>query len=490
MVIHNLNQFPIATVAIGQAKIIEGTKNIIHKINISAIESSILFIEESILQDNNFASNKLIEHKLSKIKKNLAQIIPNHKRFRRWDALGKAWKWLAGSPDADDLRTIDTFVNKLVSNNNEQTSINDNLIETMNNMTHTLNDLISVDSFNHYNFSKEIELIKVIVNLDLIEEEIEAIQNAILFSKLDLINNRLLTEDEVSLISSSIESQGIPTHLLEEALTFVSTSVITNGKIILYIISIPNFSKTSFQQLRIEAIVHNSEKIVIPGKLYLMQNETLYLQTGPCNKLDSWAICKTTDIEDISTNPCLSRIISGQSSKCSYETVTHHLPIVEMSPTVLLINNANGTLHNTCGVTDRPLIGSYLLTYTNCSVSFQNFTFTNSIIQIAENPIFTPSINVNITKVHNYKSYSLQEVHELHLRNTKKLEHLWLATSHASWSIWGGLSFTTLAIFILAIYVFFKSKHQGTSIQISTNNHPKAQNEPPAVHYYQPRRHT
>lgn len=488
--IHNVNQSPITTIEIDKAKLIEGSTKIIHNINVSAIESLILSIEEFIHSDSNFISNKLIEHKLTRIKTNLEHIKPKHKRrFRRWDALGKAWKWLAGSPDADDLKIIDTSVNQLISNNNEQTTINNQLQEKLNNMTHSLNDVISVDSSNHHVLTSEIDQIKIIIKLDIIEEEIEAIQNAILISKLDLINNRILTADEVKLISSSIESQGIPTHLIEEALAFVSTAAITNGEVIRYIISIPNLSKTSFQHLHIEAIVHNSEKIVLPGKLYLMQNDSIFLQTGLCRKLNNWSVCKTTDIKDISPDPCISRIITGQSGKCSYEIVSNYLPVIEMNPTTLLINNANGTLHNTCGITDRPLIGSYLITYTNCSVSFQNFSFTNSIIQIVENPIFTPSINVNITKVHSYKSYDIQEVHELHLKNTKKLEHLWLATSHASWSIWGGLSFTTLAIIILALYVFVKSRHQGTSIQISTD-HPKTQTQPPAVHYYQPRRHT
>lgn len=424
---------------------------------------------------------------LTKIKTNLAQIKPKQDRRRkRWDALGRTWKWIAGSPDADDLRTIDTSINQLVSNNNDQITINDKILEKLNNMTYSLNDIISADYSNHITLSEEIDLIKIFLSLDIIEDQIEAIQNAILFSKLDLINNRVLTLNEIKTISSSIESQGIPNHLMEEALTFVSTAVVTNGEAIMYIVNIPNFSNTSYQQLRIEAIIHNSEKIVIPGELYLWQNEILFLQSKPCKNLGTWSVCKTTEVKDISADQCLSKIITGQSGKCSYETTTNHLPILEMNPTTLLINQANGTLYNTCGIADRSLIGSYLITYQNCSVSFQNFSFSNSIMQTVENPFFTPSINVNITRVHTYKAYTVQEVHELHLKNTRKLEHLWLATSHASWSIWGGLSFTTSAIIILALYVFIKSRHQGTSIQIST----KAQHEPPAVHYYQPRRHT
>lgn len=485
-----MNQSPIASIEISQAKLIEGTTKIIHKINITTIELSIITVEKLVSQNNKLVSDQLIEHKLAKIKISLEQIKPKHeRRFRRWDALGRAWKWLAGSPDADDLRLIDVSLDQLVSNNNEQATINDKLLEELNNMTMSINNVISKESSTHNSLSADLDLIKVIINLDTIEKEIEIIQDAILFSKLDLLNNKILTSEEIKMISSNLEAQGIANHLIEEALKFVSTAVITNGEIIMYIINIPNFSKTSFQQLRIEAIINNSEKIIIPGKFYLTLNETLYLQTGPCQKLSTWTICSTTDIKDISTNQCLSKIIKGQSGECSYEIVTSHLPIIEMGPTTLLVNHANGTLYNTCGIADRSLIGSFLITYTNCSISFQNFSFTNSIVQTVENPVFTPSINLNISRIHTYKSYDVQEVHQLHLQNIKRLEHLKLTTNRISWSILGGLPLTASAIIILALYVFVKSKHQGTSIQISTENHPKAQIEPP-VHYYQPRRHT
>ncbi|XP_055538794.1 uncharacterized protein LOC129726142 [Wyeomyia smithii] len=237
---------------------------------------------------------------------------------------------------------------QLVSNNNGQTTINTDLIQKLNDITDSLNNVTSVDALNHHSLSTEIDLIRVVINLDIIQDEIESIQNAIMLSKLDLINNRILNPSEIKMISSSLEDQGISSHLMGKALNFVSTASITNGEVIMYIVSIPNFSKTSFQLLHVEAIVHNAEQIAIPGKLYLMKNETLFLQTGPCKNLSSWTICKTTDIKDISADLCLSKVIRGKSGECSYEIVARHLPVLEMGPTTLLINDANGTLSNTC----------------------------------------------------------------------------------------------------------------------------------------------
>ncbi|XP_053681809.1 uncharacterized protein LOC128732561 [Sabethes cyaneus] len=131
-------------------------------------------------------------------------------------------------------------------------------------MTDSFDTATSIDASNYNQLSAEVTLIKTIINLDIIETEIETIQNAILFSKIDLINNNILTPGEVETVSSNLINQGIPSHLMDEALEFVTTAAITTGEIIMYIISIPNFSVTTYQQLRIEAIINNSERIVIP----------------------------------------------------------------------------------------------------------------------------------------------------------------------------------------------------------------------------------
>ena len=45
-------------------------------------------------------------------------------RFKRWDSVGTVWKYLAGNPDANDLRIINSSLNDLIDNNNKQITIN------------------------------------------------------------------------------------------------------------------------------------------------------------------------------------------------------------------------------------------------------------------------------------------------------------------------------------------------------------------------------
>lgn len=175
---------------------------------------------------------------------------------------------MAGSPDSDDLKAINSSINQLVDNNNDQIEINQKLQTSLVNLTNYLDDINSLDSQNFNEISKELDSLKILFNLDLINDEIEAIRNAIIFSKLNILNNKLLTSDETEEITTRLETQGIHQHLIDEALQFATTSVVTNGEVILYIIGIPNFSKVTFQQLRVEAVINRAERIIIPGKFF------------------------------------------------------------------------------------------------------------------------------------------------------------------------------------------------------------------------------
>lgn len=50
--------------------------------------------------------------------------IHTHTRTKRWDTIGTVFKWVAGTPDADDLRLINSSMNSLIVETNKQILIN------------------------------------------------------------------------------------------------------------------------------------------------------------------------------------------------------------------------------------------------------------------------------------------------------------------------------------------------------------------------------
>lgn len=98
---------------------------------------------EIILHDTNkYASSgiarnsihyPLLRHEISQCMDILNQITPSYSKNRRSiDILGTAWKYLAGSPDHDDLKFIEDELNR---NNNQQVTINTALTKRINELT-------------------------------------------------------------------------------------------------------------------------------------------------------------------------------------------------------------------------------------------------------------------------------------------------------------------------------------------------------------------
>lgn len=469
-----------------------GYSKILTRINTSRIEQAINDIETKILTRTNDDQETiaLLTWKTDELKTNLEQIKPRHRRQKRWDALGRAWKWMSGSPDADDLEMIDSRIFEVTENNNKQISINDDLYDGLINMTETINELIREENKTYTVVQAKNDLLRIILNLDIINQEIINIQNSILLAKVGIVNGRILKLKEIKLINQILSDQGIPTDLLDEALGFASVTIGTDGETILYIINIPNLSSSSFQHLKIVPIRSNSLRIKLEGNEYLYGNDKLYLKTDTCSKLGNWSLCNLNSLKDVSSDDCISNIIAGRDSKCTYENIIEHPIVTEMSPTILLLNEVNDTLLNTCGISDRHLVGSFLIIYQNCTVSIRNISFTNQIISTVEHPIFSLSTGLNVTKQNIEHPTDIHLLRSLHHRNLEHLETLRLTTVTHHWTIVGGFSFTTLIIITIVVYSLFKSRNQSAVAHI---NPPKEDKPievhlavPEPVHYYQP----
>lgn len=423
------------------------------------------------------------------MEQNLRQITPKYRRQKRWDSLGRAWKWMSGSPDADDLNMINSGLTRITDNTNKQIQINNEIYDGLNNATDTINYLITVEDKTHELIKSSNGLLKIILNLDIVNQEIIKILNSITFSKLGLVSNRMLRQKETRLIDQILYDQGTPTDLLDEILGFTTVTIGTDGETILYIINIPNLSNTTYQHLKIIPVISNALRIKLDGNEYLHGNGELYLKTDVCSKLGNWSLCNLNNLKDVSTDECLSNIITGQDSKCIYETIEHYPTITEMSSTILLLNEVNDTLFNTCGVSDRKLVGSFLITYTNCSVSIRNISFTNQIINAVDHPIFTPSTGLNVTKRHIEQPTDIHLLRKLHHKNLDHLENLKHTTTTHHWTIIGGFSFTSSMIIIFAIYTLLRLRTRTAEVHINPTNPAhtvEGQSAVPATYYKPP----
>lgn len=457
---HSLNDEPIAVIKIGRARILQGYQKIIHYINVSAIQDTILTVQNDIHKVNtsNTEFMRIIDGKLNYLKNNIQQL-KSRRRLKRWDALGRAWKWMSGSPDADDLKLISNRLNDIADNNNLQININDQMAKNLDNLTETITDIILARDEE----KEENLLLIIILNLDTITNEVAAIQEAITLAKLGVINYKLLTLDEVTMINDHIASQGIHPDVLEEALNMASVTVGADGEVLVYIINLPIFSDETYEDLRIETVFRNSLRIQLKGNRYLKREGKLFLVTGTCKNFGNWSLCDHTDLEDLSDDRCIPMILKGLQSNCTYEAYAKHPLVIEINPTTIMLNDVNTTIHTTCGISDRCLIGSFLIIYQNCSITIDKQRYVNEVIGVVNQRLFIPSTGLMVTK--GTVEHKI-DVHTIH-QNLKRLEHLRSTSETHGWSLLGGFSISTTTVACIIIFMMIKHRHQSPIVNIS-----------------------
>lgn len=446
--IKNLNKDPIFLLKINECRIQKGSIKIIHPINISKIQKTIESIE-IVAQDNNSTFKELLKYKIKNLNDNLSQVKPTEKRQKRWDALGSAWKWLAGNPDADDLRMINKTFNQLVDENNEQVKINTNINNRFKDITYKINEVIQAANENNH-VIREIEAIKLIVNIDMINQMLQNIKDAIVSARWSIPSSAILSVEELNEIKEILELQGINVPILDEVFNYVQPKIATNKDTILYIIQIPQIETEPATVLMVNTLV-NDEKIIIEHPKFVIKfKNILYTTSTPHNSIQ-----KYSDIT-VLNDACVKPLIMGTKATCN-ATFYHETIIQPIEDGRVLISNAqNLALQSNCGPDDRNLNGNFVITFGNCTVTIENKTYAAYNIESKAQDADTIMYNAQVE--HRIKEpMHIKKLREETINNRKMLDHVnFQQSTHLSW-MWyvGGTIITLLTLVIIAGVTMF-----------------------------------
>ena len=179
--ITHLNNDPILILKTTKCKIQTGTTRIIHPINLTDIEITRETVSELACKKITNPLTKIVRQKLQELNTNIHQIKPTS-RGKRWDKLGTAWKWIAGNPDAQDLRIINSSMNDLITENNKQYQINNQVNLRLQTLTSTVNKMVET-SYSNKVMLNEVETLITILNIDTINKILLDVQDAIMLSQ-------------------------------------------------------------------------------------------------------------------------------------------------------------------------------------------------------------------------------------------------------------------------------------------------------------------
>lgn len=466
--IRHLNQDPIIALEVGKCRIQTGTTRIIHPINLTDIEVTMELVTELAYKKITNPLTKIVRQKLQELYTNLHQIKPSTRtRRKRWDALGTTWKWIAGNPDAEDLRAINSSMNDLINENNKQYQINNQMNLRLQSLTDTVNKIIET-SYSNKIVLNEIETLITILNIDTINKILVDVQDAILLSKTLTVNTKMLSLKEINTIRTLLEEQGIKVDLPDEAINFVTPKIAVSRNTLLYILHVPQLETEEADTIEIFPL-NNNDLVIKDYPSYLIKKrKTLYTTNKPTEYVQRHAF-----INEFSDN-CIQPLILGLKAHCITKTDTRTEGKLITENTILITNAKNDTIDSTCGPNNRSLTGNFIISFSNCTVYFGNATFSSTEMEFKPHFIHTALHNIqlenwlqndlNITLIDNRTITNRNQLHHLHL---KQFNH-----EIRMWSLFGGVSVISI-VSITLVTIYLKQLTSKISIRISRTKKPK-----------------
>lgn len=466
LTIRNLHKDLILMQKINTCKIQTGNIRIIHPINLTDLEITINQLTSLVYnkEKNNNVLTQIGKHKIRELYSNFLQIKPvTHKRTKRWDIIGTTWKWIAGSPDAQDLRIIDRSLNQLVEENNHQIKINKQIGDSISELTSAINQIIEKQHINQIVLD-EIDVITTLLNIDTINKILINIQEAILFAKMHVTNSKMLSSKEIHLVKTILNNQGVEIEIPEEALNLVTPKMVANTNTLLYILHVPELEPEEGTILRIYPVNQNDTVIKNYPQFIIKQNKQLLTTSKPENYVQLHIYTK--EFKD----SCIHPLIMGNEPHCVMESNEDTSAQLISNNKVLITNAKNQELRSNCGPTNRHLYGNFVISFSNCTIIFKGQNFT-SMEKISEMETYQGALHDLIINKEISKNHDVAKIEEVALSNRNALDKVSLQQESDQkwiWSLVGGtsLSSTLLIIILFLIYFHLRTIQQKASRRI------------------------
>ncbi|XP_062539185.1 uncharacterized protein LOC134207488, partial [Armigeres subalbatus] len=347
--IHDIKQNPIVILPMGKAKICYSYLRIIHPIEMNPIENviNVLYLKAQEKIANDRLLNPIIKTKIEKLSQSFKKINISDKRVKRWDSLGRGWKYISGSPDAEDLRLINATINSIVDQENNQIRINSGLDIRIRNLTYSINSIIS--SYNNLSseFNEGFSSINLLLNIDELIQQIETIGDAITLARLNIPSSRLISLAELTVAQRFLKDQGLDVATAESVLEIAEAYVITTKDSIKYILRIPKVTNEAYTLYQIEPVISNGTRVHLKASFYL-NGTTPFCSKSVCDQHAEQFICQSSELE--TPSKCMQKLISGSSAHCPIEKIYGRNIVKRINEATIIIQDANITIQSNCSM--------------------------------------------------------------------------------------------------------------------------------------------
>lgn len=410
----------LVAVDAGIADIQTGTFKIVHVFEMEKYGEVLEQIEERILQHINQSHILFpyLSREINTIRNNLHRLELKQRIPRSINAIGTAWKWLAGSPDHDDFQIVKDKTNQILKNTNNQVIINKLTSEKIKEIQTVTNEIIKIVKTNG-EIDNELFL-NYKYKLDVLEEETRNIEYAINWAKANVVNAHILANEEIKIIDKILARNDIPFMNIDEALEFSSVKIAKNNNTILYILSIPLSEEEKCTKLILKPVKKGNVAVKVPYENVLKCNKKLFGIINKCRTVNDISLCKIHNIIDLSNDNCIPNLLNSRKADC-ININNQHIPTVEeLAPGLLFLNQFKGTV--TINNETTIIQGTFLIRFHNASLSIEGRKYSYQ-----ELSTFHPIPALLQPTEHEDKIeeiLSLEMIKELQLNNTELINGL------------------------------------------------------------------
>lgn len=370
-------------------------------------------------------------------------------RQKRWESLGKAWKYVSGSPDAEDLRMINSTINSLIDQNNRQIIINSALNIRLSNITGAINSLVSFQSNLHDVTVEGFDSINLIFNIDELIDQLGTIEEAITLARFNIPSSRILSTDETTVAQEFLSNRGLGTSLFNDILDISGAYVLFGKNEIIYTLKVPRVKDIEYQLSYIEPVISHGHRIHLTAKYYL-KGPNSFLMNNPCTKHRNQYVCKNTQLQPL--EKCIQQLINGDPAHCPMEKVYGQNYIKRVDDANIIVNAEHVILNSNCSGHERKLQGSYLIQFSGCTIKLNGEEYSNSNTDLPAR-LYLPTTGIMVTPSKIINKMPLQYLQEFNLEHRSHIEHLNMTADNLHWKLHlvGWLSFGTLSTVILIL---------------------------------------
>ncbi|XP_055608772.1 uncharacterized protein LOC129756044 [Uranotaenia lowii] len=370
-------------------------------------------------------------------------------RPKRWDSIGKTWKWIAGTPDADDLKMINTSINSLVLQNNQQVLINEEIGKRIQDITAITNQVLKAEKERTKNRSLEFNQLIMLSNLDSLQDQVETLEEAVLMAKHGIPCSKLLTIHNFNNIATYLAKYDMFISSFEELLSKAKAQVMMNTTHIHYILKIPQLSINTYEHIYVDSIIKNDKRISIKQNYYLRNLSHIYELKHSCSNEAEYFLCENQDI-DIPPH-CIKELIFGQHTNCTFERVYSKGLIKRITDATILINDAVIEITSNCSNNNHILNGSFLIQFEQCNLRINGELYSNYEMTLPNNP-YHPTTGLLVNEIGIIDSPTPEYLTNLTLSHRAKMDFIELQNQSLEWKFNLFGSFTGTLVTITIIY--------------------------------------